>query len=156
MVRLTVVRSRFRWVQCQIDTIENCSSVSDIRKVLESLPEGLEETYRRILIAIDRRLSDARLVRRALVWLVGALRPMYMRELLEAVMVDPEYRALDSRFRLMKGADLLDVCRSLVVHHEETDIITLSHMSVKVSPSPPPPSCTQLTGLLYRNTLSEN
>ena len=81
---------------------------------------------------------------------------MYMRELLEAVMVDPEYRALDSRFRLMKGADLFDVCRSLVVHHEETDIITLSHMSVKVSPSPPPPSCTQLTGLLYRNTLSEN
>ncbi|KAF8552325.1 ankyrin [Imleria badia] len=122
---------RFRWVQCQIDTLEKCSSVSEIRRVLESLPEGLEETYRRILIAIDRRLSDARLARRALVWLVGALRPMYMRELREAVMIDPEYRALDSRFGLMKGADLLDVCRSLVVYHEETDIITLSHMSVK-------------------------
>jgi ankyrin repeat protein len=101
--------------------------------VLESLPEGLEETYRRILIAIDRRSSDARLVRRALVWLVSALRPMYMRELLEGLTIDPIRRALDPRFALIKGADLLDVCRSLVVHHEETDIITLSHMSVKVS-----------------------
>lgn len=127
------MRSRFRWVQCQIDTLEKCSSVSDIRKVLESLPEGLEETYRRILIVIDRRSSDVRIVRRALVWLVTALRPMCMRELLEALTVDPIRRALDPRFALIKGADLLDVCRSLVVHHEETDIITLSHLSVKVS-----------------------
>jgi len=101
--------------------------------VLESLPEGLEETYRRILIAIDRQSSDARIVRRALVWLVTALRPMCMRELLEALTIDPIRRALDPRFALIKGVDLLDVCRSLVVHHEETDIITLSHMSVKVS-----------------------
>ena len=128
------MRSRFRWVQCQIDTLEKYSSVSEIRRVLKSLPEGLEETYRRILIAIDRRLSDACLVRRALVWLVTALRPMCMRELLEGLTIDSIRRALDPRFALIKGADLLDVCRSLVVHHEETDIITLSHMSVKVSP----------------------
>ncbi|KAF8552317.1 ankyrin [Imleria badia] len=54
-----------------------------------------------------------------------------MDELLEAVMIDSDYRALDSRFRLMRGADLLELCRSLVVHRDETDIITLSHMSVK-------------------------
>ena len=125
--------TRFRWVQCQIDTLEKCTSVSEVRRVLESLPEGLEETYRRILLAIDRRLSDARLVRRALVWLVASQRPMRMRELLEGLAIDPIRRVLDSRFALIKGADLLDVCRSLVVHHEETDIITLSHMSVKVS-----------------------
>ncbi|KAI9573047.1 ankyrin repeat-containing domain protein [Boletus coccyginus] len=121
----------FRWVQCQIDTLEKCSSVSEIQMVLESLPEGLEETYRRILVAIDRRLSDARLVQRALVWLVTALRPMCMRELLEGLTIDPMRRASDFRFPLIKGADLLDICRCLVVHHEETDIIMLSHMSVK-------------------------
>ena len=101
--------------------------------MLESLPEGLDETYRRILIAIDRRPYDARRARRALVWLVTALRPMRMDELLEAIMIDANYRALDSRFRLMDGADFLEVCRSLVVHHQETEIISLSHMSVKVS-----------------------
>lgn len=133
MIGLTVARSRFRWVQCQIDTLEKCTSVSEIRRVLESLPEGLEETYRRILIAIDRELSDARLVRRALVWLVASQRPMRMRQLLEALTIDRERRVLDTRFALIKGTVLLDVCRSLVVHHQETDITTLSHMSVKVS-----------------------
>ena len=101
--------------------------------MLESLPEGLEETYRRTLIAIDRRPCDVRRVRRVLVWLVTALRPMRLDELLEAAMIDLDYQALDSRFKLMNAAYLLEVCRSLVVHHEETDIISLSHMSVKVS-----------------------
>lgn len=142
--------SRFRWVQCQIDTLDKCTSVSEIRRVLESLPEGLEETYRRILLAIDRRIYDARRVRRALVWLVTALRPLRMDELLEGIMIDPDYRALDSRFGLIKGADLLEFCRSLVVHHEETDIITLSHMSVKVSLSTNAvsPPLQYLTGIL--------
>ena len=58
---------------------------------------------------------------------------MRMCEALEGLAIDPIRRILDSRFALIKGADLLDVCRSLVVHHKETDIITLSHMSVKVS-----------------------
>ena len=101
--------------------------------MLEILPEGLEETYRRILIAIDRCLSDSLLVRRALVWLVAALRPMRLRELLEGVTIDPIRRALDPGFTLIKGVDFLEVSRSLVVHHKETDIVTLSHMSVKVS-----------------------
>ncbi|KAI9566724.1 ankyrin repeat-containing domain protein [Boletus coccyginus] len=121
----------FRWVQCQIDTLDKCTSVSEIRGVLESLPEGLEETYRRILIAIDKCPPDARLVRCALVWLVAALRPMRLRELLEGLTVDPIRRSLDTRFALIKGADFLAVSRSLVIHHKETDVITLSHMSVK-------------------------
>jgi len=131
--RLTPPCPRFRWVQCQIDTLDKCTSVSEIRGVLESLPEGLEETYRRILIAIDRCLPDARLVRRALVWLVAALRPMRLCELLEGLTIDPIRRSLDTRFALIKGANFLEVSRSLVIHNKETDIVTLSHMSVKVS-----------------------
>ena len=131
--RLTSFCSRFRWVQCQIDTLDKCTSVSEIRRALDSLPEGLEETYRRILIAIDRRTEDSCLVRRALMWLVAALRPMRLRELLEAVTIDPIRRVLDPGFILIKGLDFLEVSRSLVIHHNETGIITLSHMSVKVS-----------------------
>ena len=133
MFRLTSLCSRFRWVQCQIETLDRCTSVSEIRKALDSLPEGLEETYRRMLIAIDRHPSDARLVRRALVWLVAALRPMRLRELLEGLTIDRVRRALDRRFTLINAADFLEVSRSLVIHHKETDIVTLSHMSVKVS-----------------------
>ncbi|KAF8427221.1 hypothetical protein L210DRAFT_3652657 [Boletus edulis BED1] len=121
----------FRWVQCQIDTLDKCTSVSEIRRALKSLPEGLEETYRRILIAVDKRLEDGVLVRRALMWLVTALRPMRLRELLEGVTIDPIRRVLDPGFILIKGLDFLEVSRSLVVHNKETDIVALSHMSVK-------------------------
>ena len=131
--RLTVVCSRFRWVQCQIDTLDRCTSVSEIRSALEHLPEGLEETYRRILIAINKRQPEARLVRRGLVWLVTALRPMRLGELLEAITIDSARRALDPGFTLMNDIDFLEVSRSLVIHHVETDIVSLSHMSVKVS-----------------------
>ena len=129
--RLTVLCSRFRWVQCQIDTLDRCASVSEIRNVLESLPEGLEETYRRILFSIDRR-PEARVVRRALVWLVTALRPMRLRELLEGITIDFARQALDPGFTPMKDVDILENSRSLVFHHIETDVVTLSHMSVKV------------------------
>ncbi|KAH0839350.1 hypothetical protein J3R83DRAFT_32 [Lanmaoa asiatica] len=121
----------FRWVQCQIDTLEKCTSVSEIRRVLNSLPEGLEETYRKILIAIDRRLEDSCQVRRGLMWLVTALRPMRLCELLEGLTINPIRRALDPGFTLIKGADFLEVSKSLVIHRKETDIVTLSHMSVK-------------------------
>ena len=80
-----------------------------------------------MLITIDRCPSDALLVRRALVWLVAALRPMRLRELLEGLTIDRVRRALDCRFTLINAADFLEVSRSLVIHHKETDIVTLSH-----------------------------
>ena len=119
-------------MQCQIDTLDKCTSVSEIRSALAHLPEGLEETYRRILITIDRRWPEARLVRRGLAWLVTALRPMRLGELLEAITIDSARRALDPGFTLMNDIDFLEVSRSLVIHHVETDIVSLSHMSVKV------------------------
>jgi hypothetical protein len=128
------VCSRFRWVQCQIDMLEKCAPGPEIQRALKSLPEGLEETYRRILLAIDRSPSDARLVQRVLVWLVASLRPIRMTELLEGIAIDPQYHMLDSSYSSMKGTNfLLEVCQSLVVHDDDTDIIALSHMSVKVS-----------------------
>ncbi|KAF8415982.1 ankyrin repeat-containing domain protein [Boletus edulis BED1] len=64
-------------------------------------------------------------------WLVTALRPMRLHELLEGVTIDPIRRVLDPGFILIQGLDFLEVSRSLVVHNKETDIVALSHMSVK-------------------------
>lgn len=58
---------------------------------------------------------------------------MRLREVLEAVTIDPMRRVLDPGFLLIKGVDFLEVSRSLVIHDKETDIVTLSHMSVRVS-----------------------
>ena len=40
----------FRWVVLQLAELEKCSSRYEIDKQLAELPEGLDETYNRILI----------------------------------------------------------------------------------------------------------
>ncbi|KAG9314893.1 hypothetical protein JVU11DRAFT_3995 [Chiua virens] len=121
----------FRWVQCQIDTLKRCPTTRHIRKALESLPSGLEETYERILREINPRSSEGEIAMRALVWLVVALRSMHLVEILEALSIDIEARRLDREIAPVHGPALLDALGSLVVYNTETDILVLSHFTVK-------------------------
>lgn len=129
---VTVSCPRFRWIQCQIDTLKECVTAREIRKALDSLPVGLEATYARILHAIDQRRSERKLAQRALAWLVAALRPLQLIEIVEALSVDLDRRVLDHDIGPVHGAALLDALSSLVIYNEETDIVILSHFSVKV------------------------
>lgn len=52
--------------------------------------------------------------------------------MVEALSIDLQKRKLDPAIAPVNKHTLLDVLRSLVVHNEETDIISLSHFSVKV------------------------
>ncbi|KIJ08962.1 hypothetical protein PAXINDRAFT_172692, partial [Paxillus involutus ATCC 200175] len=122
----------FRWVQCQIDTLAKCPSAGEMRTTLKSLPSGLDETYERILRTIDRHESQRTLVKRALVWLVAALRPLRLSDIMEALKIDLERRILDDDIVPTHEIVLLDACGSLVTHNIKTDIVSLSHFSVKV------------------------
>ncbi|KAF9223940.1 hypothetical protein BS17DRAFT_126483 [Gyrodon lividus] len=85
----------FRWVQCQIDSLAQCTSAGEIRTTLISLPIGLDETYERILRMIDGKEFQGKLVRRALVWLIAALRPLQLPDIIEALKIDLERRTLN-------------------------------------------------------------
>ena len=124
---------RFRWAQCQIDVLKKCATTRDIRKALDSLPSGLDETYEKILLAIDLQSSDGKVALRALFWLVAALRPLHLAEILEALSIDLQGRRLDREIAPVHEYALLDALGSLVVYIEETDVINLSHFSVKVT-----------------------
>ncbi|KAF9225131.1 hypothetical protein BS17DRAFT_807512 [Gyrodon lividus] len=121
----------FRWIQCQIDTLAQCTSAGEIRTALESLPIGLDETYKRILVMIDRNELQGTLVRRALVWLVAALQPLRLPDVMEALKIDLESQALDDDIVPTNETILLDACGSLVTHDVWSGIVTLSHFSVK-------------------------
>ncbi|KIJ68138.1 hypothetical protein HYDPIDRAFT_25582 [Hydnomerulius pinastri MD-312] len=103
----------FRWVQCQLDALDKCRSIAQIREVLRSLPKGLYEIYERILAAIDDRELDRKIVQRALLWLVAALRPMTILEVMEGVSTEDRART------------------TLVSFDESTRILALSHFSVQ-------------------------
>lgn len=105
---------------------------TDIREALDSLPRGLEETYRRILLAIDKEKREAEVARRALTWLIATFSPLRLSQILEALSIDLNQRILDPDLAPIHGPALLDALSSLVTHDEETDIVILSHFSVQV------------------------
>ncbi|KAG9314842.1 hypothetical protein JVU11DRAFT_3938 [Chiua virens] len=121
----------FRWVQCQIDTLKKCPTARDIRNALKNLPDGLEETYERILRGMDPPSPEGQVAMRALVWLVAASRSLCLVEIIDALSIDLKARRLDRGLAPVHGPALLDVVGSLVVYNEETDIVNLSHFTVK-------------------------
>ncbi|KAG9315367.1 hypothetical protein JVU11DRAFT_4513 [Chiua virens] len=121
---------RFRWVQCQLDTLKRCSSRRELQEVLDDLPRELETTYERILSKIDERTSEARLIRRALVWLIAALVPLRLTQLLDGLSFDPRERRIHCGTQSL-GPALLDALSSLVLYNKETDVLALSHLTVK-------------------------
>ena len=133
ILNLTLTISRFRWAQCQIDTLNRCATKAEVREAVDNLPIGLDKTYQRILVAIDVGSPEGKLALRALVWLVGALRPLRMAEILEGLTVDLRRRIMDPDIGPMHKGALLDACGSLVTYNEDTDVLILSHFSVKVS-----------------------
>ncbi|KAK5652809.1 hypothetical protein OQA88_9475 [Cercophora sp. LCS_1] len=58
----------FRWVVCQLELLRRIPFESDIRKVINELPETLDETYCRILTSIPTEWRP--IIRRALCFLI--------------------------------------------------------------------------------------
>ena len=102
-----------------------------VRKALNDLPSSLNETYERILFRINEDEQGCEVARRALDWLVVALVPLELSQIMEGVSIDPA-QVLRRDFGPLHGSALLDVLGSLVTHDEVTDIVILSHYSVKV------------------------
>ncbi|KAG6332075.1 hypothetical protein ID866_7013 [Astraeus odoratus] len=122
----------FRWVQCQLDSLSRCITAAQIRQVLESLPKGLNETYDRILLAIHEKEFHGPFVRRTLTWLVVALEPLHIQQILEAVKIEIGKSIIDDDTGPMNHMMLIDACSSLVNFDEQTQMLSLSHFSVKV------------------------
>ena len=113
--------------------MNRCATKAEVREALDNLPIGLDETYQRILVAINTASPEGKLALRTLLWLVGALRPLRLVEIHEGLTIDLGKRTMNPDIGPMHKGALLDACGSLVTYNEETDILILSHFSVKVS-----------------------
>jgi hypothetical protein len=106
-----------------------------VRRILEELPESLDETYERILREI--RKSNQGHARRLLQCLVVAVRPLRVEELAEVLAVDFDAEGIQKlnpswRWEDQEEAVML-ACSSLVVvvKDEDSQIVQFSHFSVK-------------------------
>ena len=106
-----------------------------MRRILEELPESLDETYERILREI--RKSNQAHARRLLQCLVAAVRPLRVEELAEVLAVDFDAEGISKLNPAWRWEDqeeaVMSACSSLVIIVEDGDsrIVQFSHFSVK-------------------------
>ena len=134
--------NRFRWAACQLDALRKCLSRSMLKKSLATLPSTLDETYERILCAIDEDYYEYAV--RILQWLAFSQRPLLIEEVSEVVAIETGRNpAFDHDEALEDPLDVLNICSSLVTlaTADEYDqrvllepnakVFLLAHFSVK-------------------------
>jgi ankyrin repeat protein len=121
-------------VFCQLELLRQCFPPS-VRRILEELPDSLDETYERILREIGK--PNRGHAHRLLQCLVVAIRPLRVKELAEVLAFDfntggmpklnPGWRWEDQEEAVMSA------CSSLVTIIKDGDsgIVQFSHFSVK-------------------------
>lgn len=117
---------------CQLDSLRPCLRLDALRKVLNTLPKTLDDTYERIISKIDEEYEDDAL--RIFEWLCYSERPMRLVEMAEVLAID---LTSDAGFRperrLRDPHDILAICSSLisVTAAAENPELRLAHFSVK-------------------------
>jgi len=127
---------RFRWAHCQLETLCQCP-LRYISSTLEELPETLDETYKRILQAIPKKMwTDAH---RIFQWLTVSSRPLGVREVAEvfAINFDEEMSGIPKFEPSWRDPNaetaVLSACSTLVAIVDDLDgkTVEFSHFSVK-------------------------
>ena len=107
---------RFRWVALQLNELKECWTKTDLKKQLADLPQGLDKTYDRILLGINKK--DHGYAKIFLQWLCFAVRPLTLKELATTAAVDfsaknePEYKPDNE---LQDITDVLKICSSFIM-----------------------------------------
>lgn len=118
VITLANLKTRFRWVVCQLDALGKCLTMPMLRKALQSLPNTLDETYARILHNIDESWSQY--VIQILEWLVYSATPLKLTEVAELVAIDiDDDPPFDPDRRLSDPKDILAMCSSLITMSKE-------------------------------------
>src|SRR5436190_21073547 len=84
----------------------------DIRAVLASLPQTLDETYNRILKSIDSRYHQEAIT--ALTWLALSVRPLTLDEVAEACILDHRAKLHVDEENRFPPEGILEILGSLV------------------------------------------
>ncbi|KAF1999768.1 hypothetical protein P154DRAFT_523078 [Amniculicola lignicola CBS 123094] len=138
-VLMSGAKGMFRWAVCQLDELRKCVNRKMLQKALASLPPNLDQTYDRILAAIDEDYSQYAF--RILQWLTFSARPLLIDEVAEVVAIDAKRDPAFDRDEVLEDPlEVLNICASLVTmtvdnsyrgRESSRQIVALAHYSVK-------------------------
>lgn len=101
-----------------------------IRETLDNLPEGLGDTYKRILIKISKSPSRAKMAKNIFRWATVAKRPLNVEELKEAVAFEPDDKMwiVD---KIPHEDFMFESCRGLIIKDHEDETVHFAHHTVR-------------------------
>ena len=109
------------------DLLANIPTKRGVRRALERLPKGIDDTYTeawsRILAQSPMR---SELGRKVLSWVIHATRPLRVSEIQEALAIEEGDEILDPE-GLLDTVQLTSFCAGLVIINEQSQLITLIH-----------------------------
>jgi hypothetical protein len=111
-----------------LEVLRRCFPQS-IRRILEELPESLDETYERILREIGK--SNQGQAHRLLQCLVAAYRPLRLEELAEVLAVDIDAEGIPKLNPAWRWEDQEEAIMVMVVNFGSLRIVQFSHFSAK-------------------------
>lgn len=126
------VEPRFRWVDCQLDVLQDCVNLPMLEKALDSLPSTIGETYERMLLNIKECFKESAI--RAFQWLVLSREPLRITEFVDILAIDIQTEPhFHPDWRMPDPDDILRVCSSLITIFPRGDYryVKLAHASVK-------------------------
>src|SRR5258708_5401140 len=107
------------------------TSLRDIKRALNALPEGLGATYDESMKRIQTQNAEyTALAKKVLYWIIYAVRPLTTTEIRHALAVEPDDTYLDEDG--LPDEDLLvSVCAGLVTIQPESDTMSLIHYTTQ-------------------------
>ncbi|KAI4128816.1 MAG: hypothetical protein LQ347_004029 [Umbilicaria vellea] len=123
----------FLWVRLMIEQLSQQTTHEEVEEALQDLPNGLNETYGRILLRIqDEKKSRRVTAEKILKWVVCAIRPLTVTELATGLAIAPGEKTFNPKKRVINPSKImLDLCAPLVELDESTQCLKIVHASVR-------------------------
>ncbi|KAE9393604.1 hypothetical protein BT96DRAFT_863407, partial [Gymnopus androsaceus JB14] len=120
----------FRWVDCQLNSLQSCIGLKAVESVLIQLPATLNDTYIRALQSIEAsRTEDTKQV---LQWLCFSMEPLTLDALGEVIAFvrDDDGMRFEKKYRI--APEHIVFLGATLIHVDHTEnIVELAHTSVK-------------------------
>ncbi|KAL6830394.1 hypothetical protein J3E69DRAFT_353691 [Trichoderma sp. SZMC 28015] len=118
----------FRWAVLQMEQLSKCQLVKEIRDRLGKLPLSLNDSYNELFTKMSSYKQET--LRRAVMWVMCAYRPLSINQLLSAVRLsmNDDGKSHDIEEELTEGT-LQSICHHLVVPDYKRDVWKFPHAS---------------------------
>ena len=108
-----------------MDSLVEKLSAAQVRKTLETLPTGVDDTYNEAMVRIEQQDEERKQLSNCVFsWIVHAFRPLSVRELQHALAVEFGTSEIDPE-ALIDEDILTSVCAGLVVIDKTQHVVRL-------------------------------